>query len=116
MSAIIKKGSDRRKGDKRDQVKFILTMFVAPQIDYTEAGTCDLCHKKRGNVSLAHESCDCTVVFTLSKAFKVTGGCSEHTSSTSKLLIKHISALYPKPQNTICSSLFAQRVGERQMG
>lgn len=109
LSAIIKKkGSDRRKGDKRDQVKFMLTMFVTPQIDYTKAGTCDLCYKKRENVSLANETCNCKVVFNLDKAFEVTGGCSEHTSSTSKPLMKHISALYSKPQHTICSSRFTQ--------
>ncbi|KAK2905884.1 transmembrane protein 30C [Channa argus] len=33
------------------------------KVDYTEAGTCNLCFEKRKNVSSAAESCRCTVAF-----------------------------------------------------
>ncbi|KAK2840009.1 hypothetical protein Q5P01_013749 [Channa striata] len=40
------------------------------KVDYTEAGTCDLCFEKRKNASKAGESCRCTVVFTTEKLLK----------------------------------------------
>ncbi|XP_033843384.1 transmembrane protein 30C [Periophthalmus magnuspinnatus] len=40
------------------------------KMDYTKAGTCDLCFEKRKNVSHAAEPCSCTVVFSLEKPFK----------------------------------------------
>lgn len=42
-----------------------------PQMDYTEAGTCDKCFGKRKDVSLAGEPCSCTVTFAVEKMFKV---------------------------------------------
>lgn len=40
------------------------------KMDYTEAGTCNDCFKKRQDVSLAAESCVCAVSFTLDKPYK----------------------------------------------
>ncbi|XP_042350110.1 transmembrane protein 30C [Plectropomus leopardus] len=40
------------------------------KLDYTEAGTCNICFEKRKNVSNAAQSCSCTVVFNIEKAFK----------------------------------------------
>ncbi|XP_020506878.1 transmembrane protein 30C [Labrus bergylta] len=40
------------------------------KLDYTEAGTCDVCFEKRKNVSNAGQSCSCTVEFSIEKAFK----------------------------------------------
>ncbi|KAL3056123.1 hypothetical protein OYC64_018762 [Pagothenia borchgrevinki] len=40
------------------------------KLDYTEAGTCNLCFEKRKNVSNAARPCNCTVVFNIKKAFK----------------------------------------------
>ncbi|KAM9850692.1 transmembrane protein 30C [Aulostomus maculatus] len=40
------------------------------KLDYTEAGTCNKCFEKRKNVSNAAQSCTCTVVFPIEKAFK----------------------------------------------
>ncbi|XP_034549379.1 transmembrane protein 30C [Notolabrus celidotus] len=40
------------------------------KLDYTEAGTCDICFEKRKNVSNANQDCTCTVVFPVEKAFK----------------------------------------------
>ncbi|XP_038576823.1 transmembrane protein 30C [Micropterus salmoides] len=40
------------------------------KLDYTEAGTCDICFEKRKNVSYAAQTCSCKVVFPIEKAFK----------------------------------------------
>ncbi|XP_049450516.1 transmembrane protein 30C [Epinephelus fuscoguttatus] len=40
------------------------------KLDYTEAGTCNICFEKRKNVSNAAQPCSCTVVFNIDKAFK----------------------------------------------
>ncbi|TDH06741.1 hypothetical protein EPR50_G00116260 [Perca flavescens] len=40
------------------------------KLDYTEAGTCDVCFEKRKNVSNAAQTCTCTVVFSIKKALK----------------------------------------------
>lgn len=40
------------------------------KLDYTEAGTCNICFEKRKNVSNAAKPCSCTVVFSIEKAFK----------------------------------------------
>nr|XP_046259073.1 transmembrane protein 30C [Scatophagus argus] len=40
------------------------------KLDYTEAGTCNICFEKRKNVNNAAQSCSCTVVFPVEKAFK----------------------------------------------
>ncbi|XP_003961856.2 transmembrane protein 30C [Takifugu rubripes] len=50
----------------------ILTVQTIQEIklDYTEAGTCDKCFAKRKDVSLAGESCSCTVTFAIEKMFK----------------------------------------------
>ncbi|KAG8000515.1 Cell cycle control protein 50C [Nibea albiflora] len=40
------------------------------KMDYTKAGTCDLCYEKRKNASNAAQSCTCKVMFNLQKAFK----------------------------------------------
>lgn len=40
------------------------------KLDYTEAGTCNICFEKRKNVSNAAQPCSCTVVFNIEKAFK----------------------------------------------
>lgn len=48
-----------------------LTSLLPPQLDYTDAGTCDKCFEKRKNVSHAAEPCSCTVVFNIDKRFKV---------------------------------------------
>lgn len=58
-------------GDKAAEVKMAPAVLSAPQVDYTKSGTCNLCHRKRENVSLAHEECFCTVTFDLEEAFKV---------------------------------------------
>ncbi|KAM3861805.1 transmembrane protein 30C [Diretmus argenteus] len=39
------------------------------KLDYTQAGTCDKCFEKRKNVSHALQTCNCTVVFNIQKAF-----------------------------------------------
>lgn len=49
----------------------LMSFLLPPQLDYTEAGTCDECFAKRKNVSLAGESCSCTVTFAVEKMFKV---------------------------------------------
>lgn len=41
-------------------------------MDYTQLGTCNRCYRMRENVSLADESCSCTVTFGLDKDFEVT--------------------------------------------
>lgn len=48
-----------------------MSFLVPPQLDYTEAGTCDKCFDKRKNVSLAGEPCSCIVTFAVKKKFKV---------------------------------------------
>ncbi|XP_074550591.1 transmembrane protein 30C [Halichoeres trimaculatus] len=40
------------------------------KLDYTEAGTCDICFEKRKNVSNADQPCTCTVMFPVEKALK----------------------------------------------
>ncbi|XP_051259806.1 transmembrane protein 30C [Dicentrarchus labrax] len=40
------------------------------KLDYTEAGTCNICFEKRKNVSNAAQTCSCTVVFSIDKRFK----------------------------------------------
>ncbi|XP_076025903.1 transmembrane protein 30C [Genypterus blacodes] len=40
------------------------------KMDYTEAGTCNICYEKRKNVSLASEPCTCKVIFNIEKPFK----------------------------------------------
>lgn len=40
------------------------------KMDYTAAGTCDKCFNKRENVSNAAQTCSCTVVLSITKAFK----------------------------------------------
>ncbi|XP_044074011.1 transmembrane protein 30C [Siniperca chuatsi] len=40
------------------------------KLDYTEAGTCNKCFEKRKNVTNAAQTCSCTVVFPIEKAFK----------------------------------------------
>ncbi|KAM6978857.1 transmembrane protein 30C [Tautogolabrus adspersus] len=40
------------------------------KLDYTEAGTCNVCFEKRKNVSNADQSCSCTMEFSIEKAFK----------------------------------------------
>lgn len=40
------------------------------KLDYTEAGTCNMCFEKRKNVSNAAQTCSCKVVFAIEKAFK----------------------------------------------
>lgn len=40
------------------------------KLDYTEAGTCNLCFEMRKNVSNAAQPCSCTVVFNIEKTFK----------------------------------------------
>lgn len=44
---------------------------LPPQLDYTHAGTCDLCYEKRKNVSRAAEPCSCVVTFNVQKRIKV---------------------------------------------
>ena len=89
MPLCNKKGSDTdRKGPRLGfesckQEQFIHYSFevnkhlndlslLSFQLDYTEAGTCNLCFEKRKNVSNAARPCNCTVVFNIKKAFKVT--------------------------------------------
>uniref|UniRef100_H3CB23 Cell cycle control protein n=1 Tax=Tetraodon nigroviridis TaxID=99883 RepID=H3CB23_TETNG len=40
------------------------------KLDYTHAGTCDLCYEKRKNVSRAAEPCSCVVTFNVQKRIK----------------------------------------------
>ncbi|KAE8299106.1 Cell cycle control protein 50A [Larimichthys crocea] len=40
------------------------------KLDYTEAGSCNLCYIKRQNASNAAQSCTCSVMFSIQKAFK----------------------------------------------
>ncbi|XP_069563156.1 transmembrane protein 30C [Brachyistius frenatus] len=40
------------------------------KLDYTEAGTCDVCFEKRKNVSNAAQTCSCKVVLGIEKAMK----------------------------------------------
>ncbi|XP_028992669.1 transmembrane protein 30C [Betta splendens] len=40
------------------------------KVDYTDAGTCNVCLEMRKNVSNAAKSCSCTVRFEIQKAFK----------------------------------------------
>ncbi|KAM4609001.1 transmembrane protein 30C [Polymixia lowei] len=40
------------------------------KMDYTEAGTCNMCFEKRKNVSNAAQACNCIVVFPIEKAIK----------------------------------------------
>ncbi|XP_032385129.1 transmembrane protein 30C [Etheostoma spectabile] len=40
------------------------------KLDYTEAGTCDICFEKRKNSSNAAQPCSCTLVFPIKKALK----------------------------------------------
>lgn len=40
------------------------------KLDYTEAGTCDVCFEKRKNMSNAAVGCKCTVRFSIEKALK----------------------------------------------
>ncbi|KAM9347299.1 transmembrane protein 30C [Symphorus nematophorus] len=40
------------------------------KLDYTEAGTCNICFEKRKNLSNAAQPCSCLVVFPIEKAFK----------------------------------------------
>lgn len=48
-----------------------MSFLLPPQLDYTEAGTCNKCFAKRKDVSLAGEPCNCAVIFTVEKMFKV---------------------------------------------
>lgn len=50
---------------------YSLISFLLPQLDYTEAGTCNKCFEKRKNVSLAAEPCSCVVMFDVNKRLKV---------------------------------------------
>lgn len=54
-----------------EQPQFTINSLLSFQVDYTEAETCNICFEKRKNVSNAAESCTCTVVFAIEKAFKV---------------------------------------------
>uniref|UniRef100_A0A3P9JGI1 Cell cycle control protein n=1 Tax=Oryzias latipes TaxID=8090 RepID=A0A3P9JGI1_ORYLA len=40
------------------------------KVDYTEAGSCNLCFEMRKNVSNAGQRCTCMIVFSIEKAFK----------------------------------------------
>lgn len=40
------------------------------KVDYTQAGSCDKCFEQRRNSSNAIHKCNCTVVFSIEKAFK----------------------------------------------
>ncbi|XP_026151325.1 transmembrane protein 30C [Mastacembelus armatus] len=53
-------------------VWLLLTVQSTQEIrmDYTEAGTCNICFEKRKNVSNAAESCSCKVVFPIEKPLK----------------------------------------------
>ncbi|KAM7380303.1 hypothetical protein PAMP_003611 [Pampus punctatissimus] len=53
-------------------VWLLLTVQTIKEIklDYTEAGTCNICFEKRKNVSNAAQDCSCTLVFPVEKAFK----------------------------------------------
>lgn len=48
-----------------------MRFLLPPQLDYTEAGTCNKCFDKRKDVSRAAEPCTCTVRFEVEKMFKV---------------------------------------------
>lgn len=48
-----------------------MSFLLPPQLDYTDAGTCDKCFEKRKNVSLAAEPCSCTVMVVVNKKLKV---------------------------------------------
>lgn len=84
LTALVcnKKGSDGRKitgydlgwvnRNRLTAFSSLMSSILSSQLDYTKAGTCDKCYEKRNNVSKAAESCTCTVVFPIKKAFKVT--------------------------------------------
>lgn len=67
-------GKDKRLQFEQQLLHHVhsLTSFLLPpQLDYTDAGTCDKCFEKRKNVSLAAESCTCTIKFDVNKRLKV---------------------------------------------
>ncbi|KAM9343231.1 cell cycle control protein 50C-like isoform 2-T2 [Pholidichthys leucotaenia] len=45
-------------------------MVDIPEVDYTEADTCDVCYEKRKNVTNAAQSCTCKVEFSIKKPFE----------------------------------------------
>lgn len=49
-----------------------MNSLLSPQLDYTDAGTCNICFEKRKNVSNAAQPCSCRVVLPIEKSFKVT--------------------------------------------
>lgn len=57
-----------------------LMSFLLPQLDYTEAGTCNKCFEKRKKGSLAGEPCSCTVTFDVKKLFKVRRRFGQHAN------------------------------------
>lgn len=59
---------------KQETVYSLFTLHFSVlsfQMDYTEAGTCNICFEKLKNVSNAAQLCTCKVVFKIEKAFKV---------------------------------------------
>lgn len=68
-------GKDKRLWFEREQLLHhfcsLMSFLLPPQVDYTDAGTCDKCSEKRKNVSLAAEPCSCVVMFDVNKRFKV---------------------------------------------
>lgn len=61
--------------------------FLLPQLDYTDAGNCSKCFEKRKNVTLAAESCHCSIMFDVNKKFKVKqrfGNCSNSLQNPNK--------------------------------
>lgn len=77
MCAIKKGVTGKMKGyvlswvNRKQFIHYLLCIFLFFQLDYTEAGTCNICFEKRKNVSNAAQLCTCKVVFNIEKAFKV---------------------------------------------
>ncbi|CAF90017.1 unnamed protein product, partial [Tetraodon nigroviridis] len=66
------------------------------KLDYTHAGTCDLCYEKRKNVSRAAEPCSCVVTFNVQKRIKVKPFlffCSDQRSNERLILYKTQTSL-----------------------
>lgn len=48
-----------------------MNSLLSPQLDYTDAGTCNMCFEKRKNASNAAQTCTCRVILPVEKPFKV---------------------------------------------